>query len=73
MSYFGTCSFYETNISNIDFTGAIIDNLILKETTFSNLKVSETFLVKLSKSGILTEVVDSWNLDNLIKFNVGIR
>lgn len=35
-SYFGTYSFYETNISDIDFIGAIINNLILKETTFSN-------------------------------------
>ena len=26
-SYFGTCSFYKTDISDIDFTGAIIDNL----------------------------------------------
>jgi len=65
-SYFGTCSFYETNISDIDFTGAIIDNLVLKETTFSNLKVSETFPVKFSKSGKLTEVTDSWSLENLI-------
>jgi uncharacterized protein YjbI with pentapeptide repeats len=65
-SYFGTCSFYETNISDIDFTGAIIDNLVLKETTFSNLKVSETFPVKFSKSGKLTEVTDSCSLENLI-------
>lgn len=65
-SYFGTCSFYETNISDIDFTGAIIDNLVLKKTTFSNLKVSETFPVKFSKSGKLTEVTDSWSLENVI-------
>lgn len=65
-SYFGTYSFYETNISNIDFRGAIIDNLVLKETTFSNLKVSETFPVKFLKSGKLIEVTDSWSLENVI-------
>ncbi len=65
-SYFGTCSFYVTDISDIDFTGAIIDNLTLEETTFSILKVSENFPVKFSKSGKLTEVTDSWSLEKLI-------
>lgn len=65
-SYFGTCSFYETNVSDIDFTGAIIDNLVLKETIFSNLKASETFPVKFSKLGKLIEVTDSRGLENII-------
>jgi uncharacterized protein YjbI with pentapeptide repeats len=65
-SYFGTCSFYETDISDIDFTGTIIDNLTLEETTFSNLKVSENFPVKFLKSEKLTEATDSWSLEKLI-------
>ena len=51
-------AFMKLNISNIDFTGTIIDNRILKETTFSDLKVSETLPVKVSKSERLTEVTD---------------
>ena len=65
-SYFGTCNFCETDISDIDFTGAIIDNLRLEDTTFSNLRVSENFPVKFWKLGKLTEVTDSCSLKKLI-------
>ena len=65
-SYLQSRMLNETDISDIDFTGAIIDNLTLEETTFSNLKVSENFPVKFSKSGKLTEVTDSWSLEKLI-------
>lgn len=65
-SYFGTCNFYSTTINDIDFTGAIIDNLILKKTAFSNLKVSESFPVKFVESEKLIKVTDSKNLKNLI-------
>ena len=68
-SYFGTCNFCETEISDIDFTGAIIDNFSLEDTTFSNLRVSENFPVKFWKLGKLTEVTDSCSLKKLINLN----
>ena len=68
-SYFGTCSFYKSDISDIDFTGAIIDDLRLEGTTFSNLRVSENLLVKFCKLRKLTEVTDSCSLKKLINLN----
>ena len=68
-SYFDTCNFYETKISDIDFTGAIINNLRSEDTTFSNLIVSENFPLKFSKLGKLTEVTDFCSLKKLINLD----
>ena len=56
--YLDNCEFPETKLSDINFTGTVIDTLKTKNTTFLNLKFCESFPVKFWKSGKLTKVKD---------------
>jgi hypothetical protein len=50
----------------IDFTGAILDNLSIRKSIFSLLKISKNFAVKFYRTGKLTEVNDAQQLEKLL-------
>lgn len=64
-SYFGDSSLFVTEMSEIDFTSAILVNLSLITSVFSLLKVSKNFAVKFYSTGKLTEVNDAQQLQKL--------
>lgn len=68
-SYIENCEFIKTKLSDITFTGTVIDTFKTKDTTFLNLKFDESFPIKFWKSGKLTEVTDSCSLKKLINLN----